>query len=234
MYFNSDYTSRFASDEIAEGRKEFLTKTYGIMAVGLLITFAISMLIARYMPWVAYNPLIVILICLAELATVWAFSARIGSASYGDAMGMFLFYSALTGVTFSSIFLLFDIDSISTCFLASAGAFGAMALVGHTTKRDLSPMRGILLGGLIGLIVLSVIGLIFRIAMLQIVISCIGVVLFLGLTAYDTQKISRMYESAAGTGMEDKLAVFGALQLYLDFVNLFQYILYLFGGRRRS
>jgi FtsH-binding integral membrane protein len=234
MYYNSDYTRPYAEDELAEGRAQFFTKTYGIMAVGLLITFAVAMAVAQFLPQVAYNTGIVLAVCVAELATVWILSARLQRASYGEALGMFLFYSMLTGVTFSSIFLLFDIKSISVCFLASAGAFGAMAIVGHSTKRDLSPMRGILLGGLISILVLSVISLIFRLAALDILICCIGIAIFLGLTAYDTQKLGQMYEASAGTAMAEKLSVFGALQLYLDFVNLFQYILVLFGGRRRN
>jgi len=235
MYYNSEYTSRRTDEEFAEGRASFFTKTYGIMAVGLLVTFAVAMAVAQYLPQLIYgSPFIVVLVCIAELATVWFLSARIQRMSYGTALGMFLLYSVLTGVTFSSIFLLFDIKSISVCFLASAGAFGVMAIVGHSTTRDLSPMRGILLGGLIALIVMTAISLIFHLAVLDIVICCVGIVIFLGLTAYDAQKLGQMYAATAGTEMSEKLAIIGALQLYLDFVNLFQYILMLFGGRRRN
>lgn len=216
------------------GRQQFLTKTYGTMALGLLITFVTAWVVARFFPGIAYNTFVVFGLLIVELAIVWSFSRRVQTASYQTVIGMFVFYAALTGVTFSAVFLRFDMNSIFLCFLMSAAAFGIMALVGHTTRTDLSPLRGVLIGGLIAVLVMSIVGMIFGLSSLEIIVCCAGIAIFLGLTAYDTQKLTQMYDCVAGTELEQKYAVFGALQLYLDFVNLFDYILILFGGRRRN
>ena len=227
--YHSDYNFRPQTDPLA--RQRFLSGTYGIMALGLLITFAMAWIVARFFPQVIYNRFTVLLLLFAQLGTVWSFTRRLGHASYQATVGMFIFYAALTGLTMSSIFLLFDLSAISLCFVASAVSFCTMAVLGYTAKQDLSPMRPILFGGLIGLLVMSLIGIFLHLPRFQTLLSCFGIVLFLGLTAYDTQKLNQMYYSVAGTAMEQKYAVFGALQLYLDFINLFQYMLMLFGGR---
>ena len=215
-------------------KQEFLYHTFGVMALGLLVTFAVAWLLATFAPWLAFRPLVALLVSVAEVITVVSFSRRILMVRYAAAVGMFLFFSALTGVMFSSIFLLFEIGSIFLCFLAAAAAFAVMAVYGRTTGRDLQVFRGWLLGGLVGLLLLSLIGILFRISAMEILISAVGVVVFLGMTAYDVQNLSRLYESAVGTQVEGKLAVFGALQLYLDFINLLQYFILLFGRRRRQ
>jgi len=114
--------------EQAYGRQQFLTKTYGTMALGLLITFATAWAVARFFPGIAYNTFVVFALLIAELAIVWSFSRKVQTASYQTVMGMFIFYAALTGVTFSAVFLCFDMNSIFLCFLMSAAAFGIMAL----------------------------------------------------------------------------------------------------------
>lgn len=227
------YSVHTTSDDIA-GKQRYLSRIYGFMALGLLITFAVALAVSQLFPQIVYQPMLLMLLLIAELVVVWSFSRRLLTASYQSVLSMFFIYSVLNGITMSSIFLYFDISTIYLSFLTSSVAFGIMALVGHTTKRDLSPLRGILFGGLIALILMTLLGTLLRSTGLEILICCIGIVLFLGLTAYDSQKLLQMYDSAALTGMSQKLAVYGALQLYLDFINLFQYVLLLFGCRRND
>ena len=232
MQQNYPYYSVHANSDDIAGKQRYLSRIYGFMALGLLITFAVALAVSQLFPQIVYQPMLLMLLLIAELGVVWSFSRRLLTASYQSVLSMFLIYSVLNGITMSSIFLYFDISTIYLSFLTSSVAFGIMALVGHTTKRDLSPLRGILFGGLIALILMTLLGLLLRSTGLEILICCIGIVLFLGLTAYDSQKLLQMYDSAAVTGMAQKLAIYGALQLYLDFINLFQYVLLLFGGRR--
>lgn len=224
------YDSRPSAYE--SGRQQFFSKTYGAMAVGLLITGLVAYLVSALAPQLAYNPAVVLLLAVAQIVVVLVFSRRVMSASYQAALGMYVLYTVLTGVTFSTVFLAFDISSIALCFAATAVAFGVMAFVGHTTKTDLSPLRGILFGGLIALILVTLVGVLLRSAMLDILVSSIGVVLFLGLTAYDAQKIGRIYDEMGQSTVAGNLAVYGALELYLDFINLFLYLLRLFGRQR--
>lgn len=216
----------------AVSRQRFLVQTYGVMALGLLITFFTARWIARFHPQIVYQPFALILLLLAEVIVVFSFTRRLMHASYGSVVAMFVGYSALNGVTMSVIFLTFQISAIYLAFGAAAVAFIVMALYGHLTKRDLSPLRGILLGGLIALLVLTLLGIFLHAPRLELLVCCIGVIVFLGLTAYDAQKLLQLY--AAMPNMGKKLAVYGALQLYLDFVNLFQYILLFAGNRRRK
>lgn len=215
------------------GKQEFLSKTYRTMALGLLVTGLVAFLVSRWMPWIAYRPLLVLALAVAQIVVVGVFSRKVLSAPYQTVVGMFLFYAVLTGVSFSSVFLLFELSSIALCFAAAAAAFGVMALAGRRTKTDLEPLRGILFGGLIALIVISLLGLLLRSAILDLLVSAIGVVLFLGLTAYDVQKLCRLHDELGGSTVAGNLAVYGALQLYLDFINIFLYLLRLFGRRRR-
>jgi FtsH-binding integral membrane protein len=147
---------------------------------------------------------------------------------------MFLLFSILNGVTLSAIFVVYTMSSIATTFFVTAGTFAAMAFIGYTTKKDLTKIGGILLMALIGLIIASVVNIFLKNSMMDIVISAIGVLIFVGLTAYDAQKIKEMMLDC-GTEVNDftqKLAVFGALSLYLDFINLFLYLLRFLGKQR--
>ena len=212
-------------------KSAFLIRIYGWMALGLAVTFGSAWFVAGFHPMIVYQPLALLLLTLAQVIVVISFSRRLMQASYGSVIAMFLAYSALNGVTMSAIFLFFNIGVIYLAFGAAAVAFLIMALFGTVTRRDLSGLRGILTGGLIALIVLTLAGLLFGLDRLQLLICAAGIVLFLGLTAYDTQKLLQLHTTFPASGA--RIAVYGALQLYLDFINLFQFILILTGGRRR-
>ncbi len=149
---------------------------------------------------------------------------------------MFFVYAAINGMTLSTIFLVYELGSIGMAFLIAACMFGAMSLIGYSTKKDLSQWRSFLMMGLIGLIVVSVVNMFLGSAGMDWVISLVGVMLFLGLTVYDTQKIKQMTVMSLQTGDEavaSKMGILGALKLYLDFVNIFLYLLRFFGRRRQ-
>ncbi len=230
----SDYHDSFYLDDYARAKQAYFSRTYGTMAVGLLVTFLTALATAILAPWMAYSFTLTIFLCVAELILVVAFSRAIMTASYGAVMAMFMGYSCLNGVTLSSIFMMFDVTSIFMCFLATAVAFGSMAHFGLRTSRSLSSWRSTLLGGLIGILVLSVAGLFLSLPALDLFISVLGVLVFMGLTAYDNQKLSVMFDQAGGTELADRYAVYAALQLYLDFINLFIHLLSIMARSRRN
>ena len=164
---------------------------------------------------------------VAELLLVFAFAPVVQRVSFPTGLLMFLVYSALSGVTLAAIAFYYTGASIASTLFVTGGAFFGLSLYASTTKRDLSGMRTFLFVGLIGLILGGIVNLFFRNSAMEFVLSCIGVVVFAGLTAYDTQKIRAMGESG-----DDRLALIGALALYLDFINLFLYLLRFFGRRR--
>ncbi len=170
---------------------------------------------------------------IAELALVWILSANIMRMSFSTAGLMFVAYSILNGVTLSFIFLAYTAESIATTFFVTAGTFGAMTIVGYTVKRDLSAMGRFLFMALIGLIIATIVNLFVASSALSWALTYIGVLIFVGLTAYDTQKIKEMLLTYGNEGGEQtmKLALLGSLTLYLDFINLFLYLLRIFGNR---
>lgn len=169
---------------------------------------------------------------IAEIGLVMGLSAAINRISATTATLMFILYSIINGVTLSSIFVVYTMSSIATTFFVTAGTFGAMALYGATTKADLSKMGNILLMALIGLIIAGVVNIFVKSTMLETIVSGIGVLIFTGLTAYDAQKIKAMLRGADDDEMGQKIAVLGALSLYLDFINLFLYLIRFMGSRR--
>lgn len=174
------------------------------------------------------------LLALGELGLVWYLSARIMKISFSTAGILFVLFSIINGVTLSSIFLVYTMESIALTFYITAGTFGAMSLVGYFTKKDLSTMGRFLVMALIGLIIASIVNLFMQSTMLMWITTYAGVLIFCGLTAYDTQKIKDMLifygnETHEGTL---KIALMGSLTLYLDFINLFIYLLRIFGSRR--
>ncbi|AMN38953.1 Bax inhibitor-1/YccA family protein [Rhodoplanes sp. Z2-YC6860] len=177
------------------------------------------------------GPALIVLL-LATLGLVFFISFRIQSMQYTTALGLFMLYAALIGVTTSSIFLVYTGASITRVFFVSAASFGALSLYGYTTQRDLSPMGSFLMMGLFGIIIASLVNIFLHSSGLQWVISVIGVGIFAGLTAYDTQRIKEMYSSMDDDGTLGRKAVMGALSLYLDFINLFMMLLRLVGDRR--
>jgi FtsH-binding integral membrane protein len=173
-----------------------------------------------------------IVLLLGTLGLVFFISFRINRLQYTTAMTLFMVYAALLGVTLSSIFLAYTGASITRVFFISAASFGALSLYGYTTQRDLSAMGSFLVMGLFGLILASLVNLIWPSGALSFAISVIGVGVFAGLTAYDTQRIKEMYDSMDDDGTIGRKAIMGALSLYLDFINLFLMLLRLVGDRR--
>jgi len=170
---------------------------------------------------------------IAEFALVFAISGAINRMSLSTATMLFILYSVINGATLSSIFLTFSVATISKVFFITAGTFGAMALVGYTTKTDLTSMGKLLFMALLGIIIASVVNMFVASSGLDLILSYVGVLVFVGLTAYDTQKIKQMCQSAPDAGEStQKLALIGALSLYLDFINLFLYLLRIFGNNR--
>jgi FtsH-binding integral membrane protein len=170
---------------------------------------------------------------IAELGLVIALSAAINRLSSSTALFMFMAYAFLNGLTLSAIFLVYTRASIANTFFVTAGTFGVMSVYGYTTKRDLTSWGSFLMMGLIGVIIGSFVNIFFSSPMIYYLITYAGIIVFVGLTAYDAQKIKEMaYAGFAGEEMERKGAVIGALRLYLDFINLFLLLLRIFGGRR--
>ena len=177
------------------------------------------------------GPLIIVLL-LGTLGLVFFISFRINRLQFSTALALFMVYAALLGVTLSSIFLAYTGASITRVFFISAASFGALSLYGYTTQRDLSAMGSFLIMGLFGIIIASLVNIFLKSSGLDWVISVIGVGVFAGLTAYDTQRIKEMYDSMDDDGTLGRKAIMGALSLYLDFINLFLMLLRLVGDRR--
>lgn len=209
-------------------RKMYTWMTLALVITGLTaygVSQSLGLLQMIYSSKITFFGLI-----LVELGLVMYTTARIHRLSLSTATALFILYSVLNGATLSAIFMAFSIRSIGTTFLITAGTFGAMALVGYTTRRDLTKMGGIFMMALIGLIIAMVVNIFLGNSMLDLVISGIGVLLFTGLTAYDTWAMKRAF-MATGDLSEgsQKLALMGALTLYLDFINMFLYLLRFFG-----
>jgi FtsH-binding integral membrane protein len=177
------------------------------------------------------SPLMWVLV-LAPLALVFFISFRIEHLQAGTAWTLFMLYAGLLGLSLATIFLVYTHASITRVFFISAASFGALSLYGYTTKRDLSAFGSFLIMGLIGIIIASLVNLFLASSALQFAISVIGVLVFAGLTAWDTQKIKEMYDPMDDGSIAGRKAVMGALSLYLDFINLFLMLLRLFGDRR--
>lgn len=218
----------------AERVTAFLRKVYGWMFVGLGVTAAVALGVAgspTLLQAIFGNKLLFFGLIIAELGLVFYLSARVNKIAPATASGLFLLYSALNGATLAMIFLAYTGTSIATTFAVTAGMFGALALYGTTTKRSLAGVGQFVFMGLIGLILASVVGMFVKSAGLQFVISIVGVIVFTGLTAWDAQKLKAM-AVAVPEGQVGSYAVVGALSLYLDFINLFLFMLRFLGGRR--
>ena len=170
-------------------------------------------------------------VMLAPLAMVFFLSFRINKMSVSAAQTTFWIYSAMVGLSLASIFLVFTGESIVRTFFITAASFGALSLWGYTTKRDLTGMGSFLFMGLVGLIIASVVNIFLQSSAMQFAISAIGVLVFAGLTAYDTQQIKSMYYEGDGSEVAGRKAIMGALRLYLDFLNLFLFLLQFLGNR---
>lgn len=213
-----------------------LRSVYVWMTLALVITGFVSMYVAQSYQLISFifgNKLALWGMLIAELAVVFYLSARINSISFTKATVMFIIYSILNGATLASIFLVYTMSSIASTFFVAAGTFGVMALYGYVTKSDLTRIGNICLMALIGLIIATLVSMFWQNSMLQMIITYAGVILFVGLTAYDSQKIKRLLtaDGIEVTEETQKIALLGALTLYLDFINLFLYLLRLLGDR---
>ena len=215
------------------GLRSYMLKVYNYMASGVLLTGIVALLFANsgMAAQVMATPLRWLII-FAPLGFVFAMSLGVNRFSTATLQLLFWSFAGVMGLSMSTIFLVYTGTSIAQTFFAVAGAFMGLSLYGYTTKKDLSGFGTFLIMGVIGLFVAMIVNMFLRSPAMQMAISAIGVLIFAGLTAYDTQKIKSMYAYVAGTEMMGKTAIMGALQLYLDFINMFTFLLSFMGGRR--
>ena len=234
------HATRAEAGYVDEGLRSFLLRVYNYMAIGLAVTgvaafgtaaMAVSNGQLMSFGYALYASPLKWVVMLAPLGFVFFLSARINSMSVSAAQLTFWAFAALMGLSLSSIFLVFTGESIARVFFLTAATFGAMSLYGYTTKRDLSGMGSFLFMGLIGIIIASIVNIFIGSSAIQFAVSVIGVLIFTGLTAYDTQQIKEMYYVGDDGTVAGRKAISGALRLYLDFINLFMMLLQLFGNR---
>tara|TARA_B100001540_G_C15789465_1_gene634724 strand:+ start:190 stop:942 length:753 start_codon:yes stop_codon:yes gene_type:complete len=232
---------------IDEGLRAYMLKVYNYMTTGLLLTGIIAFFFGKAsivtgdagqiigvtsIGALLFGSPIKWLVMLAPLGFVFYLSARINKMSISAAQITFWVFSAIMGLSLASLFIEFTQTSIARVFFITSGTFAAMSLYGYTTKRDLTKLGGFLFMGLIGIIIASIVNIFIGSSAMQFAISVIGVLVFVGLTAYDTQRIKNMYYAGDSENIGSKKALMGALRLYLDFINLFILLLQLFGQRR--
>ncbi|MEM8813022.1 MAG: Bax inhibitor-1/YccA family protein [Pseudomonadota bacterium] len=237
---------------IDEGLRAYMLGVYNYMAIGLAITGVAALVIANlavtsdpsqaaaqfsngtYLTSLGaalYASPLKWVVMLAPLGAVFFLSFRIQKMSVGAAQTTFWIFAAIMGVSLSSIFLVYTSESIARVFFITAAAFGALSLFGYTTKKDLSGWGSFLFMGLIGIIIAAVVNMFLQSSMMAFVISCVGVLVFAGLTAYDTQRIKEMYFDGDDGTVAARKSIMGALSLYLNFINMFIMLLSLFGNR---
>ena len=227
--------SSFVSADVRDVRvTAFLSKVYGWMFLGLLLTAGTAVVVASspaLIETLILNPILRWILIFAQLGLVFYLAARVDKISPVTAALLFMLYSAMVGVTSSVIFLIYTGASIVSAFVIAGGMFGAMAVFGSLTKRSLAGVGQFMFMGLIGLIIASVVSIFWFNDVLMFVINVVGVLVFTGLTAWDAQRLKQM-AVVLPNGRVGSYAVVGALSLYLDFINLFFFILRLMGGRR--
>ena len=248
LNFNKrSFTKTTDQEVIDEGLRAYMLKVYNYMTTGLLLTglvayfFGKASIVTGEMGQIVgvtsigallFGSPLKWVVMLAPLGFVFYLSARLHKISFSKAQTMFWLFSGVMGLSMAYIFIAYTGASIARIFFITAGTFSAMSLYGYTTKKDLTSWGSFLFMGLIGIIIASIVNIFLKSPMLYYVISCIGVLVFVGLTAYDTQKIKEMYHASDHPEISGKKAVMGALKLYLDFINLFIMLLHLFGQRR--
>jgi len=232
---------------IDQGLRAYMLRVYNTMAMGVALTGIVAWLtfqaavvtndagtitgLTAFGQSIFSGPAVIILV-LATLGLVFFISFRIQHLQVGTALGLFLLYAGLLGVMLSSIFLAYTGASITRTFFISAASFGALSLYGYTTQRDLSPIGSFLVMGVFGLVLAMLVNMFLKSTGLDFVISAVGVLIFAGMTAWDTQRIKEMYDPQEDGTATGRKAVMGALQLYLDFINLFMFLLRFLGDRR--
>ena len=239
--FEKNVKTRVESAEIDLGLKAYMNKVYSFMAFGLALTGALAHLTASFAFDFSTNTMtsfgaaiyaspLAFIIMLSPLAFIIALNFGVAKMKESTVQILFWAFAAVMGLSLSSIFIQYTGESVARVFFITAGAFGALSLYGYTTKKDLSGWGSFLFIGLIGILLASIVNIFLQSTGMQFAISAIGVLVFAGLTAYDTQRIKAMYYD--GYGQEGKKAIMGALTLYLDFINLFIMLIQLFGQRR--
>jgi FtsH-binding integral membrane protein len=229
-----NYARRQVLARPAESASDGLWITYRWMSLGLALTGFVALLVAHSPAAVDFllgNRLVFYALLFGQLGLVMAFGPVAARVTTGVAAAMFFGYAALTGLTFSALFLVYTASSIASTFFVTAGTFAGLSVYGSVTRRDLSAIGRFALFALIGLILASLVNLLLRSSGLQWAITILGVVLFAGLTAYDTQRLKRLFEEGSTS---PNLPLVGALTLYLDFINMFLFLLRILGERRRS
>ena len=232
--FNRSVAAPSAS-VLQDTQTRVINQVYTWMSLGLALTATVGYYTAgteALRNIIFSNGMVLIGLVVAQLGIVFALSAAINRLSAAAATGLFILYAALTGLTFSAIFLVYTSVSIASTFFVTAGTFAAMTVFGHTTKRDLTKLGSIAFMALIGIILATVVNMFLQNSLLELIVSAVGVLLFTALTAYDAQRIKDMAATVSGGESEAKVAVMGALALYLDFINLFLMLLRFLGVSR--
>jgi FtsH-binding integral membrane protein len=228
------YARPLAGAQVRPDTNAFFRQVYGYMAGGLFATGVTALAVASsetLLKLIWGNPMVLIGALIAEVVMVLAFSRVVGRLSTAAAAAYFLAYAVLNGVTMSFIFMLYTSSSIASTFFVTGGAFAGLSAFGYATKRDLTGVGSFAMMGLIGLIIASIVNIFLNSPMMYWLTTFVGVIVFTGLTAYDTQKLKQL-ALTSGRDEQSKIALQGALMLYLDFINLFLYLLRLFGRRR--
>jgi len=221
--------------QIDVGLRQYMLRVYNYMASGLALTGIVALLVASTpaLTQAIFGTPLKWVVMLAPIGFVFFLSARIEHIRGATASALFWVFAALMGASLSSVFLIYTGASVARTFFITAAAFGALSLYGYTTKKDLSGFGSFLFMGVIGLLIAGIVNIFLQSTMMQFVISAAGVLIFAGLTAFDTQRIKEMYWEGANYGdTATKTAVMGALALYMDFINMFTFLLQLFGDRR--
>ena len=234
--FNQNQNNSYTTTPAITVASSFFPKVYGWMTAGLALTALMSVVTLsneEMLKLIFGNKMVFYALIFGELGLVIALSAAINKISAYVATLMFLAYSALNGVTFAAIFMIYTSSSIAGAFFVASGTFAGMSIYGYVTKRDLTGWGSFLFMGLFGIIIASVVNIFLQSEIIHWVTSYIGVFVFVGLTAYDTQKIKKIGEAGFADGeSQQKAAILGALRLYLDFINLFLMLLRVMGNRR--
>jgi FtsH-binding integral membrane protein len=227
------FVTRAEAGAVDQGLRAYMLRVYNYMMLGLGLTGAVAYAVASSpaIQNVIFGSGLMWLFILAPIGLVLLLSFRIQKMSFASAQLTYWAYAALNGIALSTIFLAYTGESIARVFFITAATFGALSLYGYTTKRDLSGWGSFLFMGLIGIIIAAVVNMFLASSALQFAISVIGVLVFAGLTAYDTQQIKEMYYAVDDSEIAGKKAIMGALRLYLDFLNMFIMLMQLFGNR---
>ena len=227
-------TATKSEAQVDQGLRSYMLRVYNYMATGLGLTglTAYFVAITPSLFNAIYGTPFYWIVALAPLGFVFYLSARLHKISFAKAQTVFWIFSGVMGLSMAYIFIAFTGASIARVFFITAGTFAGMSLYGYTTKKDLTGWGSFLFMGLIGIIIAMIVNIFLQSGMLSFIISCVGVLVFVGLTAYDTQRIKEMYYASDHPEISGKKAIMGALKLYLDFINLFIMLLHLFGHRR--